>query len=87
MDEKEKLTIPYCVHELQVVRHDKTVKRLIIALIIAVLLIFASNVAWLYAWTQYDYSSSESQEIIVDSKDGGNANYIGNSGEIVNGKG
>ena len=56
----------------------------LIALIFAVCLLFASNAVWLYAWYQYDYSS---EEIIVeqDAQDGGNANYIGNDGDIVNG--
>ena len=63
---------------------ERTVKRQWIALIIALCMLFASNVAWLYCWMQYDYSS---EEIIVeqDAQDGGNANYIGNDGDIVNG--
>ena len=64
---------------------ERTVKRQWIALIIALCMLFASNAAWLYAWMQYDYSS---EEVIVDvnSDDGGNANYIGNDGDIVNGE-
>ena len=63
---------------------ERTVKRQWIALIIALCMLFASNAAWLYAWMQYDYTS---EEIIVeqDAQDGGNANYIGNDGDIVNG--
>ena len=66
---------------------ERMVKRLWIALIICIALIFASNAAWLYCWMQYDYSGT-SEEIIVeqDAQDGGNANYIGNDGDIVNGK-
>ena len=65
---------------------ERMVKRLWIALIICIALIFASNAAWLYCWMQYDYSGT-SEEIIVeqDAQDGGNANYIGNDGDIVNG--
>ena len=63
---------------------ERMVKRLWIALIVCIALIFASNASWLYAWMQYEYSS---EEIIVeqDAQDGGNANYIGNDGDIVNG--
>lgn len=62
------------------------IKRLWIALIVAVCLLFASNAGWLYAWCQYDYSG---EEIVVeqDAQDGGNANYIGNDGDIYNGYG
>lgn len=62
-------------------RLDRINKRLVIALVLAVLLIFASNALWLYAWTQYDYSS---EEIVVDATDG-IANYIGRDGDIANG--
>jgi hypothetical protein len=64
---------------------ERMVKRLWIALIICIALIFASNAAWLYCWMQYDYSSEETI-VDVNSDDGGNANYIGNDGDIVNGE-
>jgi hypothetical protein len=35
------------------------------------------------AWNSYDYTS---EEVIIDSQDGGNANYIGNDGDIINGE-
>ena len=77
-------SVPYIVHESSMARMERQIKRGWIALIVAVCLLFASNAAWLYAWMQYDYTS---EEIIVeqDAQDGGNANYIGNDGDIVNG--
>ena len=76
--------VPFVAYELEMARSERNIKRLWIALIVAVALMFASNMAWLYAWMQYDYTS---EEIIVeqDAQDGGNANYIGNDGDIVNG--
>ena len=78
-------SVPYIVHESSMARMERQVKRGWIALIVAICLLLASNVAWLYAWMQYDYTS---EEVIVDvnSDDGGNANYIGNDGDIVNGE-
>jgi hypothetical protein len=35
---------------------------------------------------QYDYTSETYEEVIVDAKDGGNANYIGQDGDIYNGE-
>ena len=75
--------VPYIVHESSMARMERQVKRLWISLIVAVCLLFASNVAWLYCWRQYDYSSEEI--VTVDGKDG-IANYIGNDGDIVNGE-
>lgn len=76
-------SVPFVVHESAMARNERTVKRLVIALIAAIALIFASNAIWLYAWMQYDYSS-EGSVVDVDANDGV-ANYIGNDGDIVNG--
>ena len=73
-------TIPYMAHEFAMVRMERQVKRGWIALIVAICLLFASNIAWLYAWCQYDY---ESYEITADGDS--NANYIGQDGNIYNG--
>ena len=71
--------VPYIVHESAMARNERTIKRLVIALIIAVFLIFASNAAWLYVWQLYDYSS---EQTTVEAEDG-IANYIGNDGRII----
>lgn len=76
-------SVPFVVHESAMARNERTVKRLVIALIAAIALIFASNAIWLYAWMQYDYSN-EGSVVDVDANDGV-ANYIGNDGDIVNG--
>ena len=67
------------------IRYRKIQIITICTLIVAIVFIFASNATWLYAWLQYDYSS---EEIVIeqDATDGGNANYIGNDGDIVNGQ-
>lgn len=80
-------SIPYIAYESEMARSERHIKRLIVALIVAVAAIFASNLAWLLAWCQYDYSSSSKEIVIeIDSTDGGNANYIGNDGDIINGE-
>lgn len=80
----EDKTIPYIVYEDSQVRHERNMRRLIIALVISIFLIFASNAAWLYAWCQYDYSS-ETSIIRQNTSDGGDVNFIRNGGEINNG--
>ena len=79
--EKKPETVPYIVYEAEQDRSERRTNKLIIALIVAIALIFASNAIWLWAWMQYDYVS---EEIHVDSADGGNANYIGQDGDIHN---
>ena len=85
MDDRTCKDVPYIVHESAEARHERREKRLLIAVIIAGVLMFASNAMWLRAWMQYDYSV-ETEEYTVDLDAGeGNANYIGQDGEIYNG--
>ena len=85
--------IPFVAHENEMSRMERIIKKLIIALVISIFLMFASNAMWLYAWMQYDYSSdattttttTETSTVTIDGKDGV-ANYIGNNGDITNGK-
>ena len=80
----DKVYVPYIVYEGEMARQERQTKRLIVMLIIMLVLFFASNMAWLYVWNQYEYVD---EAVTVDSDDGGNANYIGNDGDIVNGYG
>lgn len=79
-----RLEVPYIVYEGEQARHERTIKRLIIALVIAVIVTLLSNVAWLIYLSGYEFCGSES-EVTVEAKDG-IANFIGNDGEITNGK-
>lgn len=71
--------VPYIVYESEAARHERTVKRLITALLIAILLIVGSNLAWLWVWNQYDFTS-ESYSVEND----GNSNLLG-AGASMNG--
>lgn len=74
-------------HEADMARNERTIRRLIIAIIIAIFLMFATNAVWLYAWMQYDYTSEEtstSTEIQLHADGDSNANYIGENGDINN---
>lgn len=73
--------VPYIAHEGMLVRMERQIKRLWIALIVAILALIACNIAYLWYLNQYDFVSYE-----VSSADGGNANFIGNDGDIYNGK-
>lgn len=81
MTDKEILTVPYVVYEGEMARQERMVKRLFTALIISVLIIFASNACWIWLWNQYDYVD---EAVDIENEDG-NANYIGNDGDIYNG--
>ena len=76
--------IPFAVYEAMQAKDERIIKRLITALIVAVSLLFASNAVWLVVLSEFDFYI---EEVEVDSEDGGDANYIGNDGNIYNGEG
>lgn len=78
---EEQMTVPYIVHESAMARNERHIRRLVIALIVSVVMIVASNLAWLYVWNSYEYVGDSS----VSVEGEGNANYIGNDGDISNG--
>ena len=55
-----------------------SIKRLYIVIIILILLLFGSNMAWLYAW------NLPSEETTISSDNNSNANYINGEGDITN---
>lgn len=80
---ENRANVPYIVHESAEARHERREKRLLVAVLIAVCLLFASNAMWLWAWMQYDYST---EEYSVDLESGdGIANYIGQDGDFYYG--
>lgn len=84
MIEAYKEPVPYIVYEGTMARFERTIRKMALIIIVAIVMIFASNMAWLYAWNLYDYNDTQ---VIVDGESKGNANYIGASGVINNGEG
>lgn len=72
--------VPYIVHESAMARSERHIKRLVLSLIISIITLFAANVGWLLFFSQFDFESTE-----ISSEGGGNANYIGEDGDIYNG--
>lgn len=76
------VTIPYFAYESEMTRAERHIKRMWIALIVCIMLIFASNALWLWIMSSTEFYI---EEVTLDSQDGGNANYIGQDGDIYNG--
>ena len=75
--------IPYIVYESTLAKEDAQQRRLVTIIVFLIVLLVVTNIIWLVAWNQYDYVDDYSVD--VDANDGGNANYIGNDGDIYNG--
>lgn len=80
MENKPVESVPYLVHEADMARQERTIKRLWILLILVIVLLVGSNCAWIY------YESSFEDEIvtITQENDSGYNNYVGRDGDINN---
>ena len=74
--------VPYVVHESDMARQERTIKRLWILLLVIVGLFVGSNVWWIWRESQF---ADEYYEITQENEDGYN-NFIGNDGDIYNGE-
>ena len=72
--------VPYIVHESSMAREERHIKRLSIALIVCIITLLLTNIGWLAYLSQYEF-----EEVEISSEGGGNANYIGEDGNIYNG--
>lgn len=60
--------VPYIVHEADMARQERTIKRLWIALILVIVLLVGSNCAWLWYESQFsDEVTTESYEATADN--------------------
>ena len=74
--------VPYIAHESAVARLERVIKRLWVLALVLIVLLAASNAAWI--WWESQYQTIETT-ITQENADGYN-NYIGNDGDIVNGE-
>ena len=73
--------VPYIAHESAVARLERVIKRMWVLVLSLIILLVASNGAWI--WWESQYQTIETT-ITQENADGYN-NYIGNAGDIVNG--
>lgn len=72
-------------YEAHEARHEREKKRLWAVILVLIAALLVTNFAWiLYECSFEDVVTTE--EIIVDADDNGNANYVGQDGNIYNGE-
>ena len=79
--DKNGMNVPYIAYESMLAKEERQQRRLVIIIIILIVLLVASNIVWIVAWNQYDYVDDYTE---IDAGYG-NANYIGDDGDINNG--
>lgn len=83
MENNKQTNIPYIAYEAAMSRFDRLNRRLWIAVILLIVLLVGSNIAWLIYESQFE--KYEETTITQENTDEYN-NYIGNDGDIINGQ-
>lgn len=79
MDTNSNLNVPYVVHEGDMARLERTIKRLWMLCILLTLLLVSSNAAWLWYESQWEdvvETTEITQDVTQDAADGTN-NFVG----------
>ena len=84
-DIENSLKIPFAVHESAMSRAERHTKALIWVIVLLIVLLVGTNAGWLIYNSQFEVVEETTATIAQDNADGYN-NYIGNDGDIVNGK-
>ena len=72
--------VPYIAHESAVARLERVIKRLWVLVLVLIVLIAASNAAWILWESQFE------EVRIEQENESGYNNFIGNDGDIYNGE-
>lgn len=78
-------SVPYVVHESAMARAERHTKSLVWVIVLLIVLLVGTNAGWLIYNSQFEVVEETTTTITQDSADGYNK-YIGNDGDIVNGK-
>ena len=72
--------VPYIAHESAVARLERIIKRLWVLALVLIVLLAASNAAWIWWESQFE------EVRIEQENESGYNNFIGNDGDIYNGE-
>ena len=71
--------VPYIVHECSIARLERVIKRLWVLALTLIILLCASNAAWIW----WESKQQTIETAITQENVDGYKNYIGNDGDIV----
>lgn len=69
-------SVPRIVFEAEMARWERTFKRLLVVILVLILLLFGSNVAWIVYESQFEDVVYTSQKVEQDA-DGGDNHFVG----------
>lgn len=77
--EKKPQSVPYIVHESDMSRLERQLKRLWIVVLVLIFMLVGSNCAWL--WYENQFETVETVQEVVQEADNGENHFIG--GDVI----
>ena len=77
---EQRQTVPYIVHEADMARQERTIKRLWILLILLIVLLVGTNIAWTIYESQFE-DVVVTQEVDQETDGGGNNHNVLDMGD------
>ena len=85
--ENQNIVVPYAAHEIAIATSERHSKRLWIVILVLIVALIASNLAWIIFEAQFETAETITEEYDIEQDaEGGNNNSIINGGSIVNGE-
>lgn len=78
-NEKKPQTVPYIVHESDMSRLERQLKRLWIVILVLIFMLVGSNCAWL--WYESQLETVETVQEVIQEADNGENHFIG--GDVI----
>lgn len=83
--ENKNSNVPFVVYQATAARQERQIRRMWIVVLVLIVALIASNLAWIVYESSFEETIT-TEEIIIDADNNGNANYIGQDGNIYNGE-
>lgn len=77
--EKKPQSVPYIVHESDMSRLERQLKRLWIVILVLIFMLVGSNCAWL--WYESQFETVETVQEVIQEADNGENHFIG--GDVI----
>lgn len=77
MDNNTNPPVPYLTHEADMMRADMMHRRLLRIIVLLIIALAATNIAWVVAWQSYDFESYQIEQ------DGEGINIVGNENKDI----
>ena len=78
----ESPVVSYAAFESMVTAYEKHVRRLMVTLLIVVVMLFLSNLAWLHFFSQFEYVEEEYSDVYTQDGYGNNNINTGEQGGV-----